>query len=218
MCSAPGGKTTHLAQLMGNKGKIFAMERGKSKLKNITTLCERLGITCVEPIAGDSTKCLSNRTFQPHSFDRILLDPPCSGIGLRPRFKEDTTVAQLQEHANYQKKCTFEFFVFERLVTLTWLYFSVTVIKVAYDLLKSGGTLTYSTCTMHPLENEENVSWALLNFPGLELVDIDSKLKLGDSGLPNCGLNEEQRNYVQRFSPTSSLDCNAFFIAKFRKK
>ena len=86
-------------------------------------------------------------------------------------------------------------------------------------LLKVGGELVYSTCTMHPEENEVNVAWALETYPELELMDIDNKLKLGSAGLPNCGLTREQQNFVQRFSPTqdSPLDSNAFFIAKFRK-
>ena len=93
----------------------------------------------------------------------------------------------------------------------------VLVFASAVPLLKVGGELVYSTCTMHPEENEGNVAWALEQYPCLELMDIDENLKLGSIGLP-YRLTESQRKCVQRFLPTNqTLDTNAFFIAKFRK-
>jgi 16S rRNA (cytosine1407-C5)-methyltransferase len=86
-------------------------------------------------------------------------------------------------------------------------------------LLKVGGELVYSTCTMHPEENEGNVAWALQEYPNtLELIDIDAKYKIGNPGLSSFDLTVQQTSFVQRFSPLDqSLDTNAFFIAKFKK-
>jgi 16S rRNA C967 or C1407 C5-methylase (RsmB/RsmF family) len=112
MCAAPGGKTTHLAQLMGNTGTVIATERSKSKITQIQQLAQRLELSNIQVYHLDSTKVLKKAQHSPWkeiffegSFDKILLDPPCSGIGLRPRFVDSNTVAQLKQHAQYQRKC-----------------------------------------------------------------------------------------------------------------
>lgn len=102
-------------------------------------------------------------------FDRILLDPPCSALGLRPRLSHTVTMEELYGYRNYQRQ----------------------FISVAISLLREGGYLVYSTCTFDPLENEENVKFILDSFP-MELVPIPSELRFGKRGLPGCGLSEEQ--------------------------
>jgi len=82
-------------------------------------------------------------------------------------------------------------------------------------LLKVGGVLVFSTCTINPLENEGNVRWCLDNFP-LELLPQEPRL--GTPGLAEMGLNEEERACVQRFTPgLTEHESPGFFIAKFRK-
>ena len=99
--------------------------------------------------------------FAPESFDRIMLDPSCSALGLRPRLLHDrTSVAELQGYAKLQR------------ILLRW----------AVKLLKPGGTLVFSTCTFNPLENEANVAFALRTFP-LQLVP-QGRFHLGGPGLP----------------------------------
>ena len=102
-------------------------------------------------------------------FDRILLDPPCSALGLRPRLSHTVTMEELYGYRNYQRQ----------------------FISVAVSLLREGGYLVYSTCTFDPLENEENVKFILDSFP-MELIPIPQELCFGKRGLAGCGLSEEQ--------------------------
>jgi len=125
MCAAPGGKTSHIAMLMKNEGKIIALDRTKEKVEKITNLCKSLGITCVNAYCLDSTKLLeeNKKDFMPESFDRVLLDPPCSGLGQRPRIKDTVSVVALNSYSPYQRK----------------------LFRVAVQLLRVGGSMVYST-------------------------------------------------------------------------
>jgi 16S rRNA C967 or C1407 C5-methylase (RsmB/RsmF family) len=139
---------------------------------------------------------LQIKRFFPETFDRILLDPPCSALGLRPKlFVDHDTFADLKKHATYQRK-----FVSE-----------------AVALLKPGGIMTYSTCTIHVLENEAMVRHILDAYECMELLPID--IDLGLPGLPGVGLTEEERHCVKRFDPSDEQgDSMGFFVAKFQKK
>lgn len=266
MCAAPGGKTTALAQLMGNTGTIIALERSASKVPQIRAIAQEYGLTCIQAHRMDSTKavlqsiaevhskaaaacsgaagaspaapsgcsqcsgggnvgahaasweagaaaacaaaggcvaeavtcrcrCSGNgaaapapasapenerqrarrhrklaavrarglqpppsmlgepleaavRGFPPESFDAILLDGPCSGLGLRPRLVHRIPLHELAQAAQQQRR----------------------LIDVAAALLRPGGHLVYSTCTINPGENEANVRYALDTHPSLELV------------------------------------------------
>lgn len=135
------------------------------------------------------------RGFATGSFDRVLLDPPCSALGLRPKLLQ-TSVPRgsslFGSQAAYQR-----------------LFF-----WVAVRMLRVGGTLVYSTCTLTPEENEEQVAAALRRFPCLRLVP--ALPKLGHDGRPGLGLDDAQRRMVQRFEPALQ-GCEGFFIAKFTK-
>ena len=86
-------------------------------------------------------------------------------------------------------------------------------------MLKPGGILTYSTCTIHWLENEAMVAHILHTFPCMELLPLLLIDTIGMPGLPGVGLTDEQRGYVRRFDPTDETsDTIGFFVAKFRKK
>lgn len=136
------------------------------------------------------------KQFYPETFDRIVLDPPCSALGLRPRlFVEQETLQDLEKYANFQKK-----FVGE-----------------AVTLLKQGGFMTYSTCTINSAENEVMVHHILDVYPCMELFPINCTL--GRPGLPGFGLRDEERDKVRRFDPhDEEADTMGFFVALFRKK
>lgn len=140
--------------------------------------------------------------FAPNSFDRVLLDGPCSALGLRPRlFTGEETVVSLRHHANYQRK------MFDQ----------------AVQLVRAGGVLVYSTCTINPGENEALVRYALDTFKFLSLAIQHPKV--GGPGLVGgCELSDGSKeewlrpgeeDLVQRFDPSSELDTIGFFIAKF---
>jgi 16S rRNA C967 or C1407 C5-methylase (RsmB/RsmF family) len=133
--------------------------------------------------------------FYPESFDRILLDPPCSALGLRPKLQVvQTTLDDLKGFASYQRR----------------------FVKQAVALLKPGGTMTYSTCTIHSLENEAMVSHIIKEYPMMELVPIN--IDLGLPGLGGLGLDERECSFVRRFHPADKADTMGFFVAKFQKR
>jgi len=138
---------------------------------------------------------LDIKSFYPESFDRILLDPPCSALGLRPKLKVNSEVKQVESHARYQQK----------------------FIAAATSLLKIGGTLTYSTCTINASENEKMVRFILDTYSFMSLVPIPF-VGLGLPGQPGVGLNDCERHMVRRFDPTDLVnDTMGFFVAKFVK-
>lgn len=216
MCAAPGNKTTHLAMLMGDQGVIIALDKTESKVNNIVKRCQQFSLRNVHTFVYDSTKSVHIMTgpqdpqeqrksvlqgppFRPESFDRILLDAPCSALGQRPQLANRITANQLKSYPPLQHK----------------------LFRSAMLLLKPGGTLIYSTCTVTLRENEGLVLWALEHFSNLELMPAVPVL--GGPGLKGSGLTEEQRHCVQRFGPPLvgndfDRDTVGFFIAHFRKK
>uniref|UniRef100_A0A8C6YSY3 NOP2/Sun RNA methyltransferase 6 n=1 Tax=Nothoprocta perdicaria TaxID=30464 RepID=A0A8C6YSY3_NOTPE len=158
MCAAPGGKTTHLATLMHDQGEVIAMDKIANKMKKIKQNAELLQLNCIKTFCYDGTKALSvekmkkegneqGPPFPPESFDRILLDAPCSGMGQRPNMAYSWTLKEVTSYQPLQRK----------------------LFTVAVKLLKPGGVLVYSTCTITLSENEEQVAWALETFPCLQL-------------------------------------------------
>lgn len=143
-----------------------------------------------------------SKGFSPNSFDRVLLDAPCSALGLRPRlFAGEETIESLRNHAKYQRR------MFDQ----------------AVQLVRPGGVIVYSTCTINPGENEALVRYALNTYKFLSLASQHPRA--GGPGLVGCfqfsdGYTEEwlrpgEEELVQRFDPSSPLDTIGFFIAKF---
>ncbi|CAI5465095.1 unnamed protein product [Closterium sp. Yama58-4] len=139
------------------------------------------------------------------SFDRVLLDGPCSALGLRPRlFAANVSLGELRKNAVYQRR----------------------LIDAAVRLVKPGGTLVYSTCSINPGENEANVRYALDTYPHLSLLAPPPELHLGQPGLVGgltvsdgtaCKewLREGEQHKVMSFHPSHTLDTIGFFLAKF---
>jgi len=219
MCCAPGGKTTHLASLMNNEGLIIACDKSRKKMVGARDFFQSMGATCIIPLALDSTKSLLEdgqswkspkdmvasassankdgllnvKGFYANSFDRILLDPPCSALGLRPKLHIDAQSSQeLSKFAEYQRR----------------------FVRTAIPLLKPGGTMTYSTCTINASENEDMVMFILSEFPSMKLVPMELP---GLPGLPDRGLTDEECQMVRRFDPCDEGDTMGFFLAKFVK-
>lgn len=135
VCSAPGGKTTHMAQLMKNTGTIYACDIHAHRLELIEENCKRLGIQNVETVQQDGTR-LTERWQQP--FDVVLCDVPCSGLGVLGRRPDARWAKESEDIASL---CSVQRQILEQ----------------AALLVAPGGTLIYSTCTITPEENEQMV-------------------------------------------------------------
>jgi len=145
LCAAPGGKTTHLAELMDNRGRITACDIDAKRLGTVTTLCQRLGIKGVESV-------LLKETEEPPAgpFDAALVDVPCSNTGVLGRRPEVRWRLKPNE---------FEYLV--RLQTRLLIH--------AAERVKPGGAVVYSTCSIEPDENQGVVKAVLRGMRGLKL-------------------------------------------------
>lgn len=148
MCSAPGSKTTHLSALMENQGKIEAYDLYEHKVKLVEYNLRRLGVKNVHIQAGDSTKL--KEVYSEKTFDRILLDAPCSGFGVLKRKPE------IKYHDSS---------IMDGLVSLQEL-----LLENAYYLLKNDGTMVYSTCTINKKENELMIQKFIEKHPDMEII------------------------------------------------
>lgn len=139
LCAAPGGKTTHISEIMNNTGRVISCDIYEHKLKLIDDNCSRLGITNVDLKLQDA--CMLNSDFVSLA-DRVITDVPCSGLGIirkKPEIKWTKSKKDLNELISIQRE----------IMTNAWTY------------LKPGGIMLYSTCSINKEENEENVDWFL---------------------------------------------------------
>lgn len=156
MCAAPGGKSTHIAQLMNDTGTVMALDLHQHKVKLIRENAERLGLNSIEPLVGDARQ--AREILEGAQFDRVLIDAPCSGYGVIRRkpdmkyTKQPTDAARLAE-------------------------IQLAILEEAYELLKPGGTIVYSTCTIEPTENQQVVEAFLSQHPDMELIDLPNVLE-----------------------------------------
>ncbi|MEJ7825457.1 MAG: 16S rRNA (cytosine(967)-C(5))-methyltransferase RsmB [Solirubrobacteraceae bacterium] len=134
LCAAPGGKTTHLAALMGATGAVVAVERHAGRARALQRTCERMGATNVTVEVGDAARFTTTEPF-----DRVLVDPPCSGLGT------------LQGHPDLRWRMTPE-------AIETMAIAQSRILAAGLAALRPGGTLVYSTCTLSPAENEQLVA------------------------------------------------------------
>lgn len=182
-CGAPGGKSTHLAELMGDQGIVWVCDRNRARLRKVEENARRLRLTSIRICEGDSR----NLPQFLQQADRVLVDAPCSGLGTLHRHADARWRQQPQtvsELAKLQQELLGH--------GATWV--------------KPGGILVYSTCTLHPQENEWVVNDFLLQHSGwtLDLPSIDSTLNIqvSDSG------------WVQIWPHFHDMD--GFFVARFK--
>ncbi|MDP9674717.1 16S rRNA (cytosine967-C5)-methyltransferase [Paenibacillus jamilae] len=148
-CAAPGGKTAHMAELMKDRGRIVANDLHAHKHQLIREQANRLGLDAVETVTGDALD-LKER-YAPASFDRILLDAPCSGFGVirrKPDLRWSKTAQDVRDITQLQHE----------------------LLDSVAGLLKPGGILVYSTCTIEPDENEGQLARFLSEHPEYELA------------------------------------------------
>ena len=132
MCAAPGGKTTHIAEKMDNEGKIYAFDVYEHKIKLISDNAKRLGITIIDASLGDGLIYNENLS---EIADRVLVDAPCSGLGIISR-KPDIKYLRKEEDI-------------ESLADISY-----NILLNASKYVKKGGTIVFSTCTIDKVENE----------------------------------------------------------------
>lgn len=149
MCAAPGGKTAHIAQKMNNEGTVIALDLHPHKIKLIEENADRLGIKTIEGLALDGRK--AEERFERESFQRVLVDAPCSGLGVLRR-KPDIKYAKKEQD----------------LASLTTIQSAL--LNSAVNMVEPGGLVVYSTCTVDKVENNDTVNQFLTNHPNMELV------------------------------------------------
>ena len=139
MCAAPGGKATHVASLVKGYGVVYAFDHSRRKVERLREEVERLGLSdTVRVYRADSRYLDRDWPSLRGRVDLVLLDPPCSSIGVVPKVYDRKTVNDIISLSNYQRQ----------------------FVRAAVRLLKPCGVLVYSTCTVTVTENEDVVSYA----------------------------------------------------------
>ncbi|UJF36309.1 16S rRNA (cytosine(967)-C(5))-methyltransferase RsmB [Paenibacillus hexagrammi] len=188
-CAAPGGKTAHIAEKMNDQGEIWACDLHEHKRKLIEDQAKRLGLTSIHTLVMDALELPEH--FAPESFDRILLDAPCSAFGVIRR-KPDLKWAKEEEDVS--NICNLQ---------------SALLDKV-HRLLKPGGILVYSTCTIERSENDEFVRHFLEQHDEFDLAPLPSE------AFQAIEQQDAQAGMVQIFPQQFRSD--GFFIARLQKR
>lgn len=189
MCAAPGGKTTHIAALLGNSGVVYAYDNEKSRLQALQSNVARLGITNCIAVCKDA-RLITN------TFDRILLDAPCSGTGIiskDPGVKVSRSEKDLRKTVKTQKQ----------------------LLKKAFEMLRVNGILVYSTCSVLKEENEDVVESLVRKNKNAKIVE---GLSVGKDGLVNFRgdhFHPSMKMCRRVYPHTHNMD--GFFVAKITK-
>lgn len=187
-CAGLGGKTAHIAQLMQNSGKIVAIDKDANRLHQLGLEMQRLNISIVHTHCFDLISSSENRKMG--LFDRVLLDAPCSGLGVlrrNPDIKWNSVEADLSRHANTQKR----------------------LLAILSKTLKPEGILVYSVCSIEPEENEVVLNAFLKNHPEFVI----------DKFLGNLPANLHSRVDPKAGFKTLPVlnDMDGFYLVRLRK-
>lgn len=188
VCAAPGGKALHMAELLKESGHVEARDLTAYKVSLIQENIARMGLTNITAVCQDATK-LDVQSVE--KADIVIADLPCSGLGVlgkKTDLKYKATEEGCQELAQLQKE----------------------ILKVVQEYVKPGGTLLYSTCTINPAENQDNVHWFLKEHPQFELIDIQDRL------CKELQKDVKEEGCLQLLPGVHKSD--GFFIACMRKK
>ena len=176
MCAAPGGKSTHLAQLINDHGTIIARDQSEDKLKLIEENIRRLGIRSIKTEVFDALKLDENLIGK---VDYLLLDAPCSGFGLirrKPDIKWNRTKEEVNSLVEIQER----------------------MLNIASNYIKDNGVLVYSTCTINNDENLNQITKFLNNNPQFELQSFKISNKMIDQ--------TQNRGYLQLLPSVHGTD------------
>jgi 16S rRNA (cytosine967-C5)-methyltransferase len=183
LCAAPGAKATHIAALMEDRGEVVAVESDPVRAEELRATCARLRASCVEVRVADAREPVAGEPF-----DRVLVDPPCSGLGTlqgRPDLRWRVRAADLDGLAARQ----------------------AAILDAATAALRPGGTLVYSTCTLSARENEDQVAALVTRRPDLEVEDLQADLPLWE--------HQDVPRFLQTMPQRHGTA--GFFIARLRR-
>lgn len=186
MCAAPGGKSTHMATLMEDKGRVLSWDIYEHKIDKIVENADRLGLTCIEAELSDA---LEDKPELHGKADIVLIDAPCSGLGIirrKPEIKFNKSPEDIESLSMIQ----------------------TAMLDVAALYVKAEGALVYSTCTIEPEENELQIKAFLDRHPEFSLASVEPAV------LPPSWTNG-QKNYLTLFPHVHGTD--GFFICKMVK-
>ena len=186
MTCSPGGKLSHIAQLMENQGRLLGVDRNRQKIDAAMETCTRMGCSNVTIFVHDSRYLDSD--FPSLKPDKILVDPPCSALGIMPKVYEHTTTSEIEALARYQKQ----------------------FLRAASKIAKPGGRVVYSVCTLSLQECEQN---ALYGETDCYLSIREQSPMLGDAAIR---IENGSTERCQRFHP--HRHDAGYFIAAFQKE
>lgn len=184
LTASPGGKLTYASQLMNNKGLVIGIDRSPKKVEMLNENIHRLGVKNAKVLCMDSRYADLELKDLKDKVDAVIVDPPCSAIGVRPKLYDNLTEKAVRDLSEYQRQ----------------------FMKAAYNLLRKGGRMLYSVCTISIEECESNVNYAVEE---LGLQPIKGLSPIGDSGLPSYS---RYANKLVRFHPHVH-DTPGFFYA-----
>lgn len=177
VCAAPGGKSTHIAELMSNEGTVISADIYDHKLKLIQETTKRMGHTIIKPVIQDARE--ENPDYI-EKFDRVLVDAPCSGLGIlhkKSDIRWNKKASDIKALVKIQKE----------------------ILKRSSQYLKPGGIMVYSTCTISSLENQKMVEWAVKN--------LDFELENINSYIPEVLHNKDsEKGMIQIFPSDANTD------------
>ncbi|MGH7884470.1 MAG: 16S rRNA (cytosine(967)-C(5))-methyltransferase RsmB [Thermodesulfobacteriota bacterium] len=186
-CAAPGGKSTHLAEIMKNQGEIISLDVNNNRLRLVNNQAKRLGISIIKTENRDLTN-LDNLKKYENYFDKILLDAPCSGLGT---IRRNPDIKWTRKMSDINELCDIQY-------------------KILYNIsntLKPGGKILFSVCTLSDLENEKIIEKFLKNNRNFELEEIKNSVNI--KKLVN------ENNFFVSYTDIFNMDC--FFAAKLKK-
>lgn len=185
VCAAPGGKSIHMAELTGAEGMVSSRDLTDAKVMKIDENITHMGIKNIKTKVWDATVMDESEIDKA---DVVIADLPCSGFGIfnkKPDIKYNATKEGCEELSKIQRK----------------------ILDCVSAYVKKGGTLMYSTCTLNPQENVDNLNWFTENYP-FKTVDITDRLP------GKLCKDTAKKGYVEILPGVDSQYCDGFFIAK----
>jgi 16S rRNA (cytosine967-C5)-methyltransferase len=185
MTCSPGGKLSHISQLMRNQGRLIGVDRNRRKIGIAMETCTRMGCSNVTCFVHDSRYL--NSDFPSLGPDKVLVDPPCSALGIQPKVYEYTSTTEIEALARYQQQ----------------------FLAAASKIVKPGGRVVYSVCTLSLQECEQNALF------GRDTCGLSIQTQSPTIGYPGIHADDAPTELCQRFHPHKND--SGYFIAAFQK-